>query len=119
MSDSILDSIKKMLGLDEEYDVFDTDLIILINSVLFSLNQMGIGPNKPLIVTDSGNEWSEFTEDFNDLEAVKTYIYLRVKLLFDPPTSSAVQEAMNKTIDELQWRLYSRKDYSTGEMIDS
>lgn len=105
--ESILTSIKKLLGIAEEYTHFDEDLIMHINSVLTILTQMGIGPSTGYIITSKDDTWDEFIDNKIYLEAVKTYIHLKVKLVFDPPLSSAVTEAMNKMITELEWRLYA------------
>lgn len=107
---SILLDIKKMLGLAPEYDAFDTDIIININSVFMVLNQLGVGPNKPYSINGSIETWSDFAPDIDNVMALKTYIYLRVKLLFDPPSSSFVIESINKQIAELEWRLKSQKE---------
>lgn len=103
--DSILNSIKKLLGIHEEYTHFDSDLIIHINSVFMILNQIGIGPTNGYMITGPESKWSEFLGDDPRLESVKTYVHMRVKLLFDPPMSSAVVEAANRIISELEWRL--------------
>lgn len=105
MNESILTSIKKMLGITEEYTHFDQDIIIHINTVLMILHQLGVGPEEGFSITDSYETWSDFLVDNKNIEAVKTYIYLKVKLLFDPPLSSAVTESINKSINELEWRL--------------
>lgn len=105
MEESILISIKKLLGIAEDYDVFDTDIIMHINSVFMILNQLGVGPSEGFSIEDEDAEWSEFIEDDKKLAAVKSYIHLKVKLLFDPPLGSAVLEAMKQTISELEWRL--------------
>lgn len=105
MDESILTSIKGLLGLDEEYEHFDSDIIIHINTVFMILNQLGVGPSDGFSIEDELPVWSDFLENANDLEAVKTYIYLKVKLLFDPPLNSAVMESFGKTISELEWRL--------------
>lgn len=102
---SILTSIKKMLGVDEEYDCFDTDIILHINSVLMILTQLGVGPSEGFIITDKTVTWEDFLKDTKKLESVKSYVYLKVKLLFDPPLSSAVMDATNSLIRELEWRL--------------
>lgn len=102
---SILTSIKKMLGIDEEYDCFDTDLIVHINSVFMILTQMGVGPSEGFIISDKTTAWNEFLQDTKKLESVRSYVYLKVKLLFDPPLSSAVMDATNRLISELEWRL--------------
>lgn len=103
--ESILTSIKKLLGIDEGYEHFDTDLIMHINSVLFILNQLGVGPSEGFSISDKFAKWSDFIEDETKLESVKTYVYLKVKLVFDPPLSSSVMESMNRMISELEWRL--------------
>ena len=105
MEDSILTSIKKLLGMTPEYTNFDTDIIIHINSVFMTLHQLGIGPENGFKITDESTFWNEYVEDEDNLEAVKTYVYLKVKLVFDPPTSSAVMEANKQMIQELEWRL--------------
>lgn len=105
MMDSILTSIKKMLGIAEEYDHFDADLIIHINSVLMILTQLGVGPDTGYSITNKYNTWNEFLPDGQRLECVKSYVYLKVKQLFDPPTSSAVAESNKRLCDELEWRI--------------
>ncbi len=104
--ESILTSIKKLLGITEEYTQFDTDIVIHINSVFMILNQLGVGPSDGFTITDSSANWSDFiSEDSKNFEAVKSYVYLKVKLLFDPPLSSAVMESMKQMINEYEWRL--------------
>lgn len=108
--DSILTSIKKMLGIAEEYTHFDVDLIMHINSVFMILTQLGIGPSEGFAIEDKSSIWSEFIPDATDvtavkIESVKSYVYLKVKLLFDPPLSSAVMESMNRMISEFEWRI--------------
>ena len=107
ITDSILTSIKKMLGITEECTAFDADLIIHINSVLMILTQIGVGPSEGFFIEDKGDFWEDFLEDdIEKLEAVKTFVYLKVRLIFDPPSSSAVAESFNRTISELEWRLH-------------
>ena len=104
--ESILTSIKKMLGITEDYEHFDADITMHINSVFMVLSQLGVGPDKGFSISDKYKTWSEFlTEGDPRFEAVKTYMYLKVKLLFDPPLSSIVAEAMNRQISELEWRI--------------
>ena len=103
--DSILTSIKKLLGITEEYEHFDQDIIMHINSVFMILTQMGVGPEDGFTISDSTTMWNEFTNDDKKIEAVKSYIYLKVRLLFDPPASSSVMEAINRSISEFEWRL--------------
>lgn len=103
--DSILTSIKKLLGISEDYTNFDTDIIIHINSVFSILTQLGAGPSEGFSISDANGVWSDFINDSTKIELVKTYIYLKVRLIFDPPQSSSVIDAMNRTISELEWRL--------------
>lgn len=103
--DSILTSIKKLLGIAEDYTQFDADIIMHINSVFLILNQLGIGTEEVFIIEDELSSWTDFIPDGKGLEAVKSYMYFKVRLLFDPPTSSAVMEAMNRSVSEFEWRL--------------
>ena len=108
--DSILNSIKKLLGITEEYKHFDQDIIIHINSVFSILRQIGVGPEEGFIITDSTSTWDEFTVDDIKIESVKTYVYLKVRLIFDPPSSSAAIDAIKENIKEIEWRLNVSKD---------
>lgn len=101
--ESILTSIKKLLGPAEEYDHFDTDIIIHINSALSYLTQLGVGPTKGFSIQDANDTWDEFIGEDSRLNQVKTYIYLRVKLVFDPPSNSAVIKSMEEEIEKLEW----------------
>lgn len=103
--ESILISIKKMLGITKEYDHFDNDLIMHINSVFMILTQLGIGPSSGFTITGEYETWDTFLPEGQNLEAVKSYMYMKVRLLFDPPSSSIVMECMNRMISELEWRL--------------
>ena len=104
--ESILTSIKKLLGVEESYEHFDQDIIIHINSAFMILTQLGVGPIEGFAIKDKTSVWSDFLPETKKLESVKTYIYLRVKLLFDPTAlSSSVIESINRTINELEWRL--------------
>ncbi len=105
MGESILNTIKKMLGIESDYDAFDTDIIVNINSALLTLTQLGIGPSDGFIITDKSSVWSDLIGDTKTLVAVQNFIYLKVRTLFDPPSSSFVLDAMNKQIEELTWRL--------------
>ena len=107
--DSILTSIKKHLGITEDYEHFDADIITHINSVFTILMQIGVGPENGFKITDKSQVWSDFMPDDERLEFVKTYIEKRVKLMFDPPQSSAVIDVINRQIEELEWRLYVEK----------
>lgn len=113
---SILLTIKKLLGISEGQTNFDTDIIIHINSVLMILTDMGVGPSDGYVIQDEFTTWEDFIplED-NNLELVKTYIYLKVKLLFDPPLSSSVLSAMERSISEFEWRLSVKADKGSTE----
>ena len=115
--DSILDSTKKILGLDPEYDVFDVDIISHINSAFFTLNQLGVGPAEGFMITDNTTPWAWFSEGLSNLNAVKTYVYLRVRRLFDPPQTSFAISAMEKQIQELEWRLNVHREGVTYPWI--
>ena len=110
METSILTSIKKMLGVAEDYTEFDEDIITHINSVFLNLTQLGVGPEEGFMIEDDTAVWEDFIDDSIQLQAVKTYVYLKVKLLFDPPLSSSVTESINRMIAELEWRLNAAVD---------
>jgi hypothetical protein len=103
--ESILTSIKKLLGIAEEYEHFDPDIIMHINSVFMTLTQLGVGPSEGFAIEDDTSVWTDFIPEIGKLEAVKSYMHLKVKLLFDPPQSSAVIESMNRMISEFEWRI--------------
>lgn len=103
--ESILNSIKKMLGPDAEYDHFDPDIIMHINTVFMVLQQLGVGPKEGFYIEDDTTTWAEYLVDPTKLQMVKTYMYLKVKLVFDPPTSSTVMNAITQSINEYEWRL--------------
>lgn len=105
--DSILTSVKKLLGLTEDYEYFDEDIKIHINSVFSVLTQLGVGPETGFIITGKTETWDDYIPgvDRVKLDMIKSYVYLRVRLLFDPPTSSFLIEAMNKQVSEFEWRL--------------
>lgn len=105
MEESILTSIKKLLGIAKDYDHFDTDIIMHINSVLGALTQIGVGPKTGFSISDETAIWTDFIEMNPLLEMVKSYVYLKVRLLFDPPQSSSVAEAMKNNAAELEWRI--------------
>lgn len=105
IEDSILLSVKKLLGIMPEYEHFDVDITMHINSVFMILNQLGVGPQKCYRIKDKTNLWEEFIGDALDLESVKTYIFYKVKLLFDPPTNAAAVGSFERIIAELEWRL--------------
>lgn len=103
--ESILTSIKKLLGIAEEYEHFDSDLIMHINSVFVILTQLGVGPSEGFTIEDDLATWNDYIGDDTRYEMVKSYVHLKVKLLFDPPLSTAVMESMNRMISEFEWRL--------------
>ena len=119
--DSILTSVKKIIGISEEDESFDTDLIMHINSVLMILNQLGVGPEDGFSITDKSAVWTDLIGDNKFIEAIKTFVGLKVRLIFDPPTSSAVLDSINKTISELEWRINvmveNKANVSGGEEI--
>ena len=110
METSILTSIKKLLGVAEDYTEFDEDIMTHINSVFLNLAQLGVGPEEGFMIEDNTAEWEDFINGSVQLQAVKTYVYLKVKLLFDPPLSSSVTESINRMIAELEWRLNAAVD---------
>ena len=106
MNDSILSTIKRLLGGNIEGNYFDDELIIDINSVLSILTQLGVGPKDGFVITKDGEEdWESYIGDRKDIEMVKTYIYAKVRLMFDPPTNSFLVDSMKKLCDEFEWRL--------------
>lgn len=114
MNNSILTSVKKMLGIDEAYTHFDPDIIMHINSVFLILNQLGVGPEEPFMIEDSTTEWSEFVDE-GSIEAIKSYVYLKVRSYFDPPSNGTLVNAMNDQIKELEWRLNVQVDPAEEE----
>lgn len=110
LDESILNSIKKLLGISKDYKEFDTDIILDINSVFMILNQLGVGPESGYRISDDTAIWKDYISDEDNLDAVKSYIHLKVKLLFDPPLSTTVMEAHKQMISELEWRLNVQAD---------
>lgn len=111
--ESILISIKTLLGIDAEYEHFDDQIKTYINSAFITLNGLGVGPETPFIVTTEMDTWSDaFGENVN-VEMIKSYVYLKVRMIFDTPTLSFVAEAMERQISEMEWRLNSKFDVET------
>lgn len=110
MDDSILNSTKKTLGIAEEYTAFDVDIVMHINSVLSTLNDLGIGPENGFMIEDDSSTWSDFIGNDPRLNSVKTYTYLRVRLLFDPPSTQYMVAAYQEQIKEQEWRLSVRRE---------
>lgn len=112
MENSILKSTKKILGLDPEYDVFDLDVITHINSSFSTLTQLGIGPTQGFRIVDDVAVWEDFLGDETAIESVKTYVFLKVRLVFDPPPTSFVIAALEKQVSEIEWRLSTHREDS-------
>lgn len=104
MDDSILTSIKKLLGITAGYTHFDEDIVLQINSAFSVLTQLGVGPTEGFAIVDSSNVWTEFIDD-PKLNFAKTFVFIKVKLAFDPPTSSALMDSYNRQLEEITWRL--------------
>lgn len=105
MDDSILNSVKDMIAGGAIHEHFDNELIMHINSVIATLRQIGIGPADGFSITDDSAVWSDLVGDSKMLDSVKSYVAFKVRMMFDPPTSSAVSEAIKENIKELEWRL--------------
>lgn len=107
MNESILTSIKKLLGIDKLDKNFDPDIIMHINSALMILTQLGLGKSDGFFITDETETWNDFLNGdlISKFEGAKTYVYMKVKLIFDPPTSSAAIESMTRMVNEFEWRL--------------
>ena len=115
-SESILDGIKKDLGIESEYVDFDHDIIDLINTNLNVLTQIGVGPDSGFMITGNTETWEDFLgENSEKLNMVKTYLYIRVRIIFDPPQNSFVLEALKENAKELEWRLNVEVDPKEGE----
>ena len=110
MEPSILTSTKKVLGIAEDYTAFDPDIVMHINSALATLTQLGIGPENGFTIEDDEAVWATFIGTDPRLNAVKTYVYLKVRMVFDPPTTSYLLEAFNKQIQEHEWRLNAYRE---------
>ena len=112
MTDSILVSTKKLLGITQEQTDFDTDIIITINTAFSILHDLGIGPSEGFSIDGASSTWSSYISDnVVLLEKVKTYVYLKTRLYFDPPTNSFLLDSMKSLVQELEWRLNSNVDY--------
>lgn len=107
MEDSILKTIKPLLGVDVDYDAFDLEITTGINSAIAVLNQIGLG-RQGFRITTGSETWTDFLEGRIDVEEAKTYIYLKTKLIFDPPSSSSAMEAIKEVLKEYEWRLYEQ-----------
>lgn len=113
MGQSILDSTKKALGLDAEYTAFDVDIIMHINSVFSDLSQLGLGPAEGFQIEDKTAEWETYENGDPRYNGVKSYMYLRVRLMFDPPATSFAIAAFEKQVERAEWRLNVQKEEDT------
>lgn len=112
MDDTILGSVKKLLGISEKDEAFDLDIVININSVFSTLYQIGVGEEEHPYIMDGTSTWGEVFSNRTDLvDFIKLYTYLKVRVIFDPPTSSFVLDALNKQIQELEWRIQIQAEY--------
>lgn len=111
--DSILDSTKKVLGFEKDYRAFDLDIMMHINTAFTILESLGVGPNGGYMITGEENTWDEYTQNDVQLNSVKTYVYIKVRLLFDPPGTSYVINSYSELAKELEWRL---QVHSEGEL---
>lgn len=110
MTESILDSVKKVLGFDPTYTAFDIDVIIHINSVFSDLCDLGIGPTTGFSITDNTAQWSDFLGTDLTLDRVKSYMFLRVKMIFDPPVSGFAIDAIKQQIQQFEWRISVQRE---------
>ena len=108
--ESILDYVKKLLGIQKDYTHFDPDIIYGINAAFAVLTQLGVGPEEGFMVSDDTAKWTDFVSDTARLSLIKEYVCLKTRLLFDPPTSAALIDVMNKSASEYEWRLYIASD---------
>jgi len=108
--DSILNTTKKVLGMDESYEAFDTDIVMHINSVFSILHQLGVGPVVGFSIEDATDIWEDYILDVDNINSVKSYMYLKVRLMFDPPATSFAITAMENQAKEFEWRLYVQVD---------
>jgi len=117
MEESILDSTKKILGLEATYTPFDLDVITHINAAFSILNQLGVGPEEGFSILDNQAVWADFVVPTNQLHLVKTYVYLKVRILFDPPSTSFLLDTYNNQIKEYEWRLSTFREVALPPFI--
>lgn len=110
MNESILTSIKKLLGIDEDLTAFDADVMMNINSAINVLTQNGVGPSEGFKIESKDETWSDFFDDDLLLQMVKTYVYIKVRLIFDPPQASAVIACYEEQANETLWRILTIVD---------
>lgn len=116
MTNSIFLTVKKMLGIAEEYHAFDLDIIVNINSVFLNLNQLGVGPIDPYQITGEEETWDDFQGD-TVIPGIQTYVYLKTRLFFDPPTNSFLVDNIQKQIAELEWRMNAQSETPIASLI--
>ncbi len=118
MEQSILTSTKKILGLAEDYTAFDLDVITHINSVFSTLNQLGVGDVDGIMIEDDEAAWDDLELPVNQLSMIRTYVYLKVRMLFDPPSTSFHINAMEEQIKEQEWRLNTFRECALAEEVE-
>lgn len=118
MSNSVLLSTKKVLGIDADYTAFDQDIIMHINTALMAVSQLGVGTSNDMEIFDETTLWSDLLGNFTAYNAVKTYVYLRVRLLFDPPTTSFLLKAQEEQLREYEWRISVAREYELAGATD-
>lgn len=120
MLTSILDSMKTAVDVPVSDDTYDEELLMGINTIFFTLNQLGVGPETPFTIDDNSTEWTDFISDIETIAMVKTYMQLRLKLLFDPPSNSSLATAMKEQVAEYEWRMNVAKDtYKVEEVVNN
>lgn len=107
---SILNTVKKLLGISEDNVAFDTDIIVLINSAFATCHQLGVGPSEVFSIEDESASWDDFKCDKVTASLIKHYIYMKVRITFDPPSGNSILEALKELIKEYEWRMYTNSD---------
>lgn len=115
--DSIMICTKRMLGMDDEYNAFDTDILNHINSVLLILCQLGVGPEKPFEITGEEETWADFWGEIQPINLARSYMYQKVRLMFDPPSTGVLHEALERQVKETEWRLAVESDHNENEVV--
>ena len=110
MEESILKTIKQLIGCPDDFEQFDLDLMVHINSAFATLTHLGVGPKEGYRIIGADNTWSEFEDDVQKLSLIKDYVYIKTRLLFDPPTSGSLMDSLKEQLKEMEWRLYMLYD---------
>ena len=110
MEESILKTIKQLIGCPDDFEQFDLDLIVHINLAFATLTHIGVGPKEGYRITGADNAWSEFEDDAQKLSLIKDYVYIKTRLLFDPPISGSLMDSLKEQLKEMEWRLYMLYD---------